>query len=449
LPDSPVPAETARLPGSTDARVNDAPPALNISSVPGALAIAGVRHSYLWHASGNRIALVAESALWSIRPDGSDPALMAHLAGDPLLVGPYADGIVYLEQHPGVTTAYLARPTIPPRQVARMEHGAGVAAYPVWATIWHDNLLLVVEGHRPQLIDLTSGEVRALGEGPIPVRDGDLAFSAQEGVLAYKLANRGDAVRLLRMDGTVLQPGSEAQLAPIAWSPSGDRWAVRAVEPGRGLPAPVGANLEEGGTHLAVGDASGRLEEFRPPEPLVLVAGPWWSPDGTWLAVVSGTVASEPGDTAPEAPAAPARLWVVDVEDGRWRDLGPLPEGAITTGFHPATSSLVVHDPAGAALWPVDGGEPQPLTPPWAVGENPAALEDGSLLFLSADARALYLQRPGAAPRLLVDSPEPMGALTAAGNHAALLRYGDGAAADLLLVPLPGAEPPAPVTPGR
>lgn len=407
----------------------------------GGVRIQGVRESYLWHAGGQRLAVTTNSGLWSVRPDGSDAILLASPAVPPLLVGPFSDGVIYLEQHPGVLAAYLARPGEAPLEVAFLEHGSTLERYPIWAEVWRDELLLALEGRRLISVNLQSGQVRELGEESVPVAMGDLAFSATGGVLALKLANRGDALRLIRLtDGQTLRPSGEQHVAGIAWSPPGDRWAVRAAEAGAPVPTGVGADLVEGATHIDVGDQAGNQLHLLPPEPLELVAGPWWSPDSAWLAAVAGSA---------EEDEAARELWVVNLPDEAWQSLGPLPDDAFVTGFHPTEAALMVHGGQGLALWPVSGDLPEPVAIPWgaeafapALAGSPAppgplALPDGSLLYLSPSRVSLFLQRPGTDPRLVLAQPSQKGALTVSGSHAALVTYREGPFHDLLVLPLP------------
>lgn len=405
------------------------PAAPTIRKANGGVRIQGVRDAYLWHGGGQRIAVAAESGLWSLRPDGSDAVLLATPPVAPLLVGAFGTGLIYLEQHPGALAAYLARPGEEPLQVALLEHGATSESYPTWAEVWRDQLLVGLEGQRLISVDLQSGRVAELGEETVPIRMGDLSFSSTAGVLAYKLANRADSVRLLRLsDGATLRPSGEQHVASVAWSPAGDRWAVRSAEAGAPLPVAVGADTVEGGTHLDVGDAAGGLVHLVPDEPLELAAGPWWSPDGAWLAVVAGAAADD---------EAPRELWAVALPDGEWRSLGPLPEGGYVSGFHPTESALMVHSSQGLALWPVTGEPPIRVDNPWADEPGPIALPDGSLLYLSPSRLSLVLKRPGSIPRLILTQTEQKGALTASGNYTAMVMYGEGPFHDLLVLPLP------------
>lgn len=394
----------------------------------GATLIRGIRAEYRWFAGGQRLAVANEAGLWSVRPNGQVLELLAPAGPNRSLVGAYADGLLYLEHHPGALVAYLARPGQEPRQVGAVEHPAA-EGYPHWATVSDSRLTVAVEGQRAVGIDLATGKARELGDEAIPVHWGALALSPSGRYLAYKLSNRGDAVRVLDLEsGVVYRPGDESHVGAVAWSPAG-QWAVRAAGAGSGLPVAVGANLEEGGTHLDLGDPNGNLRHLEPPHQLELVAGPWWSADGRYLAVVSGSV---------KDPEASRHLWVVAVESSEWLRLGTLPPGGFVSGFAPTDPSLMVHGPNGLWLWPANGDEMVEVAIPWHPDpESPVALPGGGLLYLTAEPQPRLLrQEPNSSPNPLLSLPGPAGKLTVQGNHAALIRYRDSLLHDLLIVPV-------------
>lgn len=398
--------------------------------------VRGVRAEYRWFAAGRRLAVQTRSGLWSVSPEGEALELLAPAGPDRTLVGPYEDGLVYLEQHPGALVAYVARPGQPPRQVAVVAHkGVERSGFPIWGAVSGSRLTVALEGRRPAAIDLATGKVTDLGDEAVPVRHGELHLAPNGRYLAYKQGNRGDAVRVLDLEsGAVFRPADEAHLPGVAWSPSGGQWAVRAAKVGSGLPAPVGANLEEGGTHLDLGDVKGGLRHLEPPVALELPAGPWWSPDSKWLAVVSGTVQVTPGQPEP-----PQRVWVVEAATGEWHRLGTLPAGGFVTGFHPGGRHLMVNSKEGLHLWPLSGEKPLPVPLPWIPGPNsPMTLPGSSLLYLSVGPLpGLYLQKPDGDPVALLADTTPMGNLTTQGQHLALILYRDGLEHDLLILPLP------------
>ncbi|MFZ5817574.1 MAG: WD40 repeat domain-containing protein [Bacillota bacterium] len=406
------------------APLHQPPGAPAVERVEGGQLVRAVRESYLWFAGGQRLAVLNDAGLWAIGPAGEPVELIAPAGPIRTLAGAFQDLLIYLEQREGAVLVMAARPGQPPRQLAAVEHpGVEAPSYPLWAAVTGSRLALAIEGRRPVAVDLLTGRLHELGDEAVPVWKGELALSPDRRFLAYKQINRGDGLRLLDLEtGTVIRPAGEAHLPGIAWSATG-RWAVRAAEPDSGLPAPVGANLEEGATHLDLGDPQGALTHLVPPTDLVLEAGPWWSPDGSLLAVTT----------------AHRGLWVVEPATGRWRRLGTLGPGSFVTGFHPGGGAVMVYSEKGLSLWPLSDEPPVRVEPPWRAEPNsPLLLPDGSLLYLSPEPEpTLYLQRPGAGPAPLTHQSRPLGRLTVEGERAALIRYGPAVAHDLLLLPLP------------
>lgn len=397
---------------------------------PGRTTIKGVRAEFHWFAGGAWLAVANENGLWAVQARGPALELLAPAGPARTLVGPYREGLVYLEQHPGALVAYLARPGDLPRQVGAVEHpGVEQPGYRFWAAISGARLTVAIEGRRVAGIDLATGRSAPLGDEAVPVYRGELAPDPTGRYLAYKQANRGDAVRLLDLqNGAIFRPADEAQVGSIAWS-AGGLWAVREAAPDSGLPIGVGANLEEGGTHLAVGDTKGGLRRLKPPTDLELVDGPWWSADGAYLAVVSGQAAN---------PDALRRLWAVTVESGEWLRLGTLPPGGTVAGFAPFAPSLMVHGSNGLWLWPANGDDMVKVNQPWQPDpDSPLRLEDGSLLYLTAEpAPRLVRQKPEGDPEVIMEMGGPAGHLAVQGRYASLIRYRQGLYHDLLILPL-------------
>jgi|GEM_PF-5176991 len=410
-------------------------------SIPGApaieqhgevLLVRGLWQSALWYAGGRRIAVTNDSGLWSLSPSGEPVELLAPAGSERSLIGPHADGLVYVERQPGALVAYFARPGQEPMQVGTVQgEGLGQPGYPFWGTMAGSRLILAIEGMRARALDLETGKTAELGDEAIPVQWGELALSPNHRHLAYTTYNRADEVRILDLaTGMVFRPTDEAHLPGVTWDSAGTRWAVRAAEPDSGLPVAVGANMVEGATHLDLGDVKGALQHLTPPHPLTLVEGPWWSADGQYLAVVAGDI------TRLEAPRT---LWLVDLTESRWRSHGRLPQGAVVGGFVPQEPAVAVRTPTGLLLWPASGDDPQAVDQPWLIGANsPTLLASGSLLYLSdePEPRIIY-QRPGGEAVDLVTEPGPKGPLLVGSNYGAVTIYRDGPVHDLLLFPLP------------
>ncbi len=429
----PPPRQETPAPVSAPPPRSELPDAPALKQTPDGLLVQGVWQSPLWFAGGNRIALFNDAGLWSLSPVGDPVELLAPPGPDRTLIGPYSDGLVYVERQPGALAAYFAQPGQEPRQVAVVQQeGVGQPGYPFWGAVTGPKLILAVEGIRARAVDLPTGVVTELGDEAIPLFRGELALSPNRRYLAYKTANRGDEVRVLDLEtGMVFRPSDDAHLPGIAWSRSGGQWAVLAAEPGSGLPVTVGANLEMGATHVDVGTVKGGLIHLTPPEPLTLLEGPWWSPDGQQLALVEGD---------PRDPARPHSLWLVGVAENEWNRLGRLPDPAYVGGFMPDGKSLAVTSQSGLELWPVTGEEPTPVAEPWLIGENsPAALPGGGLVYLTAEPepRVLYQKPSGGDPVLLVVEKGPKGPPSLGSSYGAVPIYRDGPVHDLLLFPLP------------
>lgn len=413
----------------------DLPGAPQVVTAHGGVLLKGVHERYLWYAAGQRLAVASDTGLWSVRPDGQELELLAPAGPARRLVGTFEDAVVYLEQQQGALVAALARPGQPAQQVAVVEHeGVEQPGYPFWGAVSGSQLTVAIEGRRPVAIALGTGKLLELGDEAIPVWQGELALSPSRRYLAYKQANRGDRVRVLDLEsGAVFRPGDDAHVGLIAWSPVGGQWAVRAAEPGSDLPAAIGANLAEGGTHLDLGDTRGGLRHLAPPLPLELIDGPWWSWDGKFVAVIAGKAQVSPGQAEP-----PQSLWVVEAASGKWRQLRNLPAGSFVTGFHPGGLSLMVHSQQGLHLWPLSGDTPARVTPPWTPGpDSPMLLPNGDLLYLSADPTSRLLrQAPEGEPISLLDPSVPLGRLTVQGGYAAMALYSGDRLNDLLILPL-------------
>lgn len=394
--------------------------------------IRGVQPDYYWFAGGQRLAIATQSGLWSLAPDGSGAEWLAPAHPRRHLVGAWGDGIAYIEREQDELVAYLVRPGQPPYQIGRLPHpGVGAPGYPLWATLSRSRLIIAIEGRLPVAIDLESGQVTDLGEESLPVQKGELALSPNGLLLAYKLANRGDRVAVLDLQrGTLSRLGEgEAHLPGVAWDALSRRWAVRAAEPDSGLPIPIGANLEEGATHIDLVDGRGEVRHLQPPFDLELLAGPWWSQSGQWLAVVTGAI---------RWPEVPQRLWTIDLATGEWRWLATLPLGSWVAGFAPDDRSLMLYTDGGLQLYPVTGGEPLPVAHPWPADPSlRQPLPDGSLLYLTAGAQpSLLLRSPAGEATVLLADERPKERLTVQEGYAALIRVGEGLADDLIILPL-------------
>lgn len=392
--------------------------------------IATVGRPYLWSPRGDRIAFQDDGGVWALSPDGEVAEPVAAGAKYRELVGWTEEGgLVYLEALPEGLAVAVGRPGQPPREVAVLTDAqAGAPGRPLWRHLAGNRLVVAAEGLPVWHINVETGSVRMLTERSLPVHYGWFAVSPDGNTLAFKVANRADPVRLLNLEsGTLLEPAEdEAHLSGLGWAPghAGDMWAVRAAAPGSGLPAAVGANAVEGATHLVVGDSSGRLRRLEPPEPLQLTAGPFWSPDGRWIAVAAGVARGTEGGKPSEF--RHSGVWLVAVESGEWRRLGGLSDGWVA-GWHPDGRRLLVHaDGARVESWPTEGGAAQAAPYPW----RPSAAEplpDGGFVYLSLDPEPrVLLQHGDSAPVPVVDGPGHKEQLTVRGDYAAVVVWVGG-----------------------
>ena len=271
-------------------------------------------------------------------------------------------------------------------------------------------------------------------------------------------------------DANITTVGSaDRELIEWAWSPDGTRLvATRGMTT---LPSRI-VVLEEDGTELAdlgigvgptwspdgarlawIGDAGLAVtdEELAPTTVEVggLASGtPFWSPDGTWFAMVAS---EDPG-----AIDAPASLYVVPVTGGepvRLTEPGYLngitwsPDGS-TIGYSTVDLSGVA--PSRAFVVSADGGEPRALLdgaavllpPIWSpAGDSVALVTPDGIAIGAAD---------GSAPEILVAAEEGefIGEVSWSPSGRWLLySIGTGREPTLWIVPVDGSAPPAPVSP--
>lgn len=400
---------------------------------------------YLWSPDGSRVAFQDEGGIWALGPEGGEAEPVAAGPGYRELVGWTEEaGLVYLEVRPEGLAVAVGRPGLQPEVVAILtEDKVGAPGRPLWRHLAGSRLVLAAENLPVWIIDLAAGSVQTLTQSPLPVHFGDLAVAPDGRMLAFKLANRDDPVRLLNLDnGTLLAPEDDGSHLPgVAWAPAtgtgsaGNLWAVRAAAPGSGLPAAVGANMVEGATRIVVGDAAGGVRRLEPPEPLELVAGPLWSPDGRRLAVTAGVVQGmEPGQPAGFRPTG---VWLAEVESGRWQKLGNLPAGWVA-GWHPDGTNLLVQlDGTRVERWPVDGGAAPAEPHAWLPGAA-APVPDGGFVYLSPEpAIRVMLERGETEPVPVLGGAGHKSELTVRGGYAAVMVWPDGERPKLALTRLP------------
>jgi hypothetical protein len=186
-------------------------------------------------------------------------------------------------------------------------------------------------------IDLGSGKVTDLGAMVGPTFRLSTTVSSDNRYLAAKLSGYNAPLDLIDLQ-TGKRAALQAEAVPMGavWSPAGSVAAARAAEPDSGLPAQVGSQYWDGGTHIDLMNAARILADphpgpsgithLRPPQALALVDGPVWSPDGNWLAVSAGTIL--PVGTGPGGGSQfeAHEIWLVEAATNRWLRLGDAPE---------------------------------------------------------------------------------------------------------------------------
>lgn len=397
---------------------------------------------YLWSPDGARVIFQDSGGVWALSPDGEVGERMASGFAYRELVGwTAAGGLLFLEARPEGLAVLEGQPGLEPRLVTTLaESQVGSPGRPLWRHLAGNRLVVAAEGLPVWKVDVGTGAVERLTATTLPVHYGSFAVAPDSSALAFKGSIRTDPVRLLDLEsGALLEPDEGGtHLGAVSWSPalsSGSLWAVRVAASGSNLPVAVGVGAVEGATHIAVGDATGRVHHLKPPEPLQLVAGPLWSPDGRWLAVTGGLVrgvgSGEPSDLRPTS------VWLIEVESGQWQKAGDLAEGWVA-GWHPDARHLLVQIGfTRLERWPLDGGPVHAEPHPWRPADT-AALPDGSLVSVSlAPPHPVILLRGQEGPVPILDLPGHKSDLTVRGGYAGVVRLPDGDRPELVLIRLP------------
>lgn len=381
----------------------------------------GAPYVYLWSAGDRLVAYKRENGIWAIRPDGREVYHLVQGNGRRELAGWWEQQLVYLEQRGERLAVGLAAPGQAPVEVAQVARPDREPAWPVHR-LYDSNLYLLFDGRLPAWVSLATGEVTDLGGELTPARNGTYQFSPDGRHLAFHQRFTPDPVRLVDLArGTAVRVEGEAHLGSVAWAPDGSRWAVLAAEPGSGLPAEQPDGTAEGATHLDLGDPAGQVRHLHPPEPLKLLDGPWWSPDGRQLAVT----AEERPATDPRGYDRVTAVWVVTPETNRWSRAGGL-ELAWVQGWHPDGGHLIVMKgamgPAFGRL-PVAGGRPEYLQVP-PPSQAPEHLDYRLLVLTDHPQPTAYLPGSDGGLRPVAAGHWTMDHLTRRGGYAAWIEYG-------------------------
>ncbi|HYG56756.1 MAG TPA: hypothetical protein VD902_01620 [Symbiobacteriaceae bacterium] len=255
-------------------------------------------------------------------------------------IGAWSGGTLYLDVAPAMATV---------THVAAGGKGRAITAVPyagerpqIWTHLHGDQLWLIVPVDdlaapgRLYRIDLAEGSLPIVpGQPTVLVQPADMGplavvpsfrveyrVSPDQRYLAWRLGWTAMPTEIIDLQTGERRPiEGEAHVTGLQWSPVENLLAVRAAEPGSGLPVPIGAMYLDGATHVDVIDSQGQVLHLHPPEPLRLVEGPFWSPDGRSLTVTSGIVEAVRPEIGSRFESTD--LWSIDVESGRWTRVGP------------------------------------------------------------------------------------------------------------------------------
>ena len=292
----------------------------------------------------------------------------------------------------------------------------------------------------------TGGPARTLGAGRDgrPHHEHDVRFSPDSRTIAFLSdADRAGQLQLYLASGaggpTRALTRVAGQLADPRWSPDGRRIAILYI---RGSTQPHGALVAyrpDAGVveekvdeqRIAIVDAeTGALREVSPPD--LYVYDYDWSPDGRRL-IVEGAPGSGTNNYWI------AELFVVDAASGETRSIWKPPLQIAVPRFSPDGRSVaVIHGlmsdegSNGGDVYavPVDGGEPQNLTPGMAASAAWLDWRPGGEILFTAHADggfALGRVRPGEAVSFSWQGPEALSSLSFdQAGHAALIRQSFG-----------------------
>lgn len=376
---APPDASPRALPGGTAAETAPGPVRPAVTVTDGTVEVAGVQpDGPLWTPDGSRVVCLTADGLWAVNPDGGGLEPWVAAPAPRRLSGWAGGDLIYLEQRGSRTAVMRLRPGESPTLMATVD-----GELPWWQDLTGSRLTLAWGLQKPRQVDLATGKVAELGDEPVLLPNGRQVLSPDKRHLAYMEPFTVAPVRVLDLEtGAVARTEGEAHSYEIGWSPAGDRWAVLAAEPKEGV------QRYDVLTHLDLGDPDGQVTHLRPPEPLQLIEGPFWSPDGRRLAVSAWHVPRGSG----------RQMWLVDAGTGRWT-AGPVSMGGLS-GWQPDGAHLLVGGPHYLAQVPADGGPMETL--PLATARTP--LPDGSALYFTEarDGRFLLVrERSGQEPATL------------------------------------------------
>jgi len=333
---------------------------------------------------GSHVAFHTGDGIWRVSRDGSN--LQQLVVGDMarVLVGLSDERVLYLEPVEGGARVAEARPGQAPRTVATVpvkqpEYVSGVH---LWHHLQGDRLTLAGDDLPARQVNLTTGEVTVVDPEKYSIRWGMFVVAPDGQYLAYKRANRGEGLRILDLSAGTVAHTPGGNYAGYDWAPRGPQWAALAAPLGSGLPRLEGEEVVVGGTYVDLGGPDGQVRHLEPPVPLVFTKGPWWSPDGSRLAL--------------ESEGSQKAVWVVEVATGRWQKLFEWTGNRWLAGWDRGSRHALVGEPGKQVRIPLDGGEIEAA--PILYGEM--QLRDGTWVYRPYDVTArdsVWIWRPGEA----------------------------------------------------
>lgn len=196
----------------------------------------------------------------------------------------------------------------------------------VWSHVWPGGIALMISPYTVgpdgllYRVDPQSGTVTDLGAVASPPFRMDIAPGGGGRYLAMKLAGYLDPLLIVDLETGARVALQTAQYNPgLAWSPARAVLAARAADRSSGLPAQIGSQYWDGGNRIDLITSDGQFTSLLPPQPLQLVYGPFWSPDGQWLAVAAGTVLPIGKGPGGGSQFEQREIWLVNVAgSGSW-----------------------------------------------------------------------------------------------------------------------------------
>lgn len=310
-PASPEPANVSSV-KPVSPPTTDTPPVEKVGNVIRVLGLDSYMGDWVWSPDGSQIGFQAKGAIWSIRPDGSRLEAMVRSSSQLDLLGWVDEGLVCTERSAeGLVVRVQATPELG-REYRTPDEWTEQGA--VQYRLFGSHLLVMVSDKPAGVLDLRTGKIKEIDKwDEVEEIDGLVPTDDEQYVLYWQRTRTGDealhVIDLKTAKSTVI---AGAIYFPLVDWAADHRWAATV-----GLPSStVGDSQMNLSLSLHVGSTEGQVKALPPPQPLrFTMPRPYWSPDGTQVAVE----ANENGASAdPHAKG----IWVVDVGSGRWKKVG-------------------------------------------------------------------------------------------------------------------------------